>query len=345
MPRLLLFVFLSFLVFAPAADATDRFFPLHTGNFWQYRSTDGQHQFRIEASLPLIDSGRVFHSVRGYVDGTRQQFIREVEGTGLFLANLETNTEKLLTSFSASATPSFPADLRPCGTVLGTVQPQREWLMLPSGYWRNTLRVTYQAANCGEPTVVSEVYVPEIGMVQRTVRVGETTREFNLVYARVNNQLVFSGAFSLTSLIAHPPAQADSALRFTILAAGGYGREAELRFPSTQRYDLIIRDSNRNKIWQYSDGKSFLPTPSKIQGPADFDVEVPLDALPGKTIAPGRYSVEIWLTTDGPNPTHASSVALDVPDFGQPPAAISAVNRTELRGGVARPLPGRPMSY
>jgi hypothetical protein len=182
-------------------------------------------------------------------------------------------------------------------------------------------------------------------MVQRTVRVGETTREFNLVYARVNNQLVFSGAFSLTSLIAHPPAQADSALRFTILAAGGYGREAELRFPSTQRYDLIIRDSNRNKIWQYSDGKSFLPTPSKIQGPADFDVEVPLDALPGKTIAPGRYSVEIWLTTDGPNPTHASSVALDVPDFGQPPAAVSAVNRTELRGGIARPLPGRPMSY
>jgi hypothetical protein len=53
----------------------------------------------------------------------------------------------------------------------------------------------------------------------------------------------------------------------------------------------------------------------------------------------------VWLTTDGPNPTHASAVALDVGDFGQPPAAISAVNRTELRGGIARPLPGRPMSY
>lgn len=345
MPRLLLFLFLFFLANPPQAGATDRFFPLHTGDFWQYRSTDGQHQFRIEASLPFIDSGRVYYSVRGYVDGTRQQFIREVEGTGLFVGDFETNTEKLLTSFNPVATPTFPADLRPCGTVLGTVHPQRDALMLPSGFWRDTLRITYQTANCGEPTVLSEVYAPGIGLVQRTLRVGESTREFNLIYARVNNQLVFSGAFSLTSLISHPPTQGDTVLRFTILSSGGYGREAAHSFDTNQRYDMVIRDGNRNKIWQYSDGRSFLPGPFKINGPADFDIEVPLESLPGKTIAPGLYTVEVWLTTDAPNPTHSASLSLVVPDFGQPPATISAVNRTEIRGGIARPLPGRPMSY
>jgi hypothetical protein len=345
MPLLRLFLLFCCMANFFVLGAAERFFPLHAGDFWQYRSTNGQHQFRIESTLPIIDGGRVYHGIRGYVEGNRARQIREVEGVGLFVADFETSTETLLTSFNASATPTFPADFRPCGTVLGTVQPQRESLMLPSGYWQDTLRITYQSANCGEPSVVSEIYVPGIGMVQRTLRVGDEIREYNLVYARVSNQLVFAGWFSLTSLIWHPPAQNDRVLRFTILSAGGYGREARLLFDTAQRFDLVIRDANRNKIWQYSDGKTFLPGNWRIDGPAAFDVEVPLDALPGKTLPPGLYTVEAWLTTTGGNPTHATSQTLVVPDFGQPPASISAINRTESRGGVARPLPGRPMSY
>lgn len=120
---------------------------------------------------------------------------------------------------------------------------------------------------------------------------------------------------------------------------------ATIHYGTTQRYDLVIRDQSGKKIWQYSDGKAFLQIIGKANT-ASFDIPVPLDQLPGKSIAPGLYTLDAWLTTAGVNPRFAASITVLVGDFGQPPLALSgAVNRSVMRGRGGLPIPGRSQRY
>ncbi|MCW5964725.1 MAG: hypothetical protein KIT83_11855, partial [Bryobacterales bacterium] len=91
--------------------------------------------------------------------------------------------------------------------------------------------------------------------------------------------------------------------------------------------------------------KAFL----QIVGQADsasFDIAVPLEQLPGKSIAPGTYTVDAWLATAGDTPRFAASIGVLVQDFGQPPLALSgAVHRHAGRTRGALPIPGRSLRY
>lgn len=94
---------------------------------------------------------------------------------------------------------------------------------------------------------------------ESTFAVGNTTRQFDLVSARVNYQVIFTGSFALTSLMFFPPGKGDSVLQMRLLSACGYDNEVPLRLESTQRFDVVLRDANRSNIWEYSDGKMISP--------------------------------------------------------------------------------------
>ena len=271
--------------------------------------------------------------------------LREEPGKGIYLFDPETDSERLVTSFDPAGQPVFPAEHRPCGTVTGTVLLQREAKVTPSGYWPDILRINYQTANCGEVAVESELYVAGVGMVQRTARVGDEVRVFDLVSARVGGILVMSNETSITRLTVFPQRQGDTSLRMLLQVVGTFGAEGPIQFPTTQRFDLVLRDMQGGKIWQYSDGKHFVDTPSMVTGGIDVPIEVPLSALPGGSIAPGRYIVDAWLVTNHSKPTFAASGQTSIADFGQPPVGATAVFRSKMRPGIPRPLPGRPLRH
>lgn len=343
--RLLLCLFLLCAMWPFRLDAAERFFPLNAGNFWLYETSDGQHSFRIEVAIPIQFDGKFYFSVRDYLVPGERHFLHESPGVALFSLNTSNDTTKLLTSFDASGQPNFVADDRPCGSVMGTVNQTRQVAVVPTGYWEDLLRITYQVANCGTPSIESELYAPGIGLLQRTYRVGDTTRHYNLVNARVGGVVIFAQSAGITSLSVYKPQQGDTKLRMSLRTLGEYGDSLQVSFPTTQRYDAVIRDTQGRKLWQFSDGKTFLPEPATISLPVSYEINVPLEELLQKSIAPGNYTFEAWLT---PGPAHAPMGAVatvNIEDFGQPPVNASAINRTELRRRGAMPLPGRPMAY
>lgn len=338
-----LFLVFALLVTLSSLPAAEAFFPMQPGNFWEYSTPDGKHSFRVRGFAPVATGSHVYYFVNGFAG--QQLTMREEIGVGLKLYDSETQSETLFTSFSLDRDQQFAAPDRGCGITTGRVQSQRVAGTLPTGYYARMLQITYDTPACGEPVVESEFFVANIGMVRRIVRVGEETRQYDLVSARVGGQVILSNTFTnLTALTWIAPQPGDTLLRFRLETMPTLGGVTTMYFGTSQRYDLVIRDHTGKKIWQFSDGKAFL----QVAGQTDFasyEIEVPLDQLPGKSIAPGMYTVDSWLTTFGDHPRFAASVGIVVPDFGQPPAAVAGAVFRSISRGSGMPVPGRSLRY
>lgn len=87
-----------------------------------------------------------------------------------------------------------------------------------------------------------------------------------------------------------------------------------LEFPTSQRYDLEIRNEAGEVVYRWSDGKAFLDVVnSEDFGPGErnYTVLVPLSGKDGSPMQPGRYTVEAWLST-GRLRTFVASVAFEM---------------------------------
>ncbi len=343
MSRLILITALLF-VLASTIAASEPFFPMHPGDFWEYETADGQHGFTIHGFTPLSANGRIYFFVNGFAP--QQLMIREEIGEGLRAYDGETSTESPYLPFRLDTGSQFNAPDRGCGIVTGRVEQTRVAGSLPVGDFPSMLQLTYDTPACGQPVVQSEFFVANIGMARRVMKVGDEVRQYDLVSARVGGRiLVPKTNTQITALTWSEPRQGDTALRFHLRTISGVAATTTMRFGSTQRYDLVIRDQNGNKVWQYSDGKAFVPVLGQAQA-AKYEIVVPLNQLPGGSIAPGAYTVDAWLTTMGDTPRFAASVGMVIQDFGQPPMALSgSVNRNYFRKRGGLPIPGRSIRY
>lgn len=68
-----------------------------------------------------------------------------------------------------------------------------------------------------------------------------------------------------------------------------------LVFPSSQDFDFSIWDSRGDSVYTWSADKIFLPVVRRIEFSGKRTYNVP---LPVENLAPGRYLVDGWLTTD-----------------------------------------------
>jgi hypothetical protein len=330
-------LFLGLLSSLSILSAAEPFFPMQQGNFWEYRTPDGKHSFRVGGFTPLSTGSHVYFFVNGF--GPQQLVIREELGVGLKLYDQETGADTLFTSLDPDRDPNFLAPDRGCGFVTGRVHADRVAEATPTGYYASMLMVTYDTPACGEPVVASELYVANIGMVRRVVKIGEETRQYDLVAARVGGQVILSNTqTNLTALTWQEPRQGDAVLRFRLETLPGLAARTAMHFATSQRYDLIIRDQSGRKLWQYSDGMAFLQAIGQSDS-ANFEILVPLEDLPGGTIAQGVYQVDAWITTIEANPRFAASMDINVHDFGQPaPIAQASIHRSIARAkGSPRP--------
>lgn len=335
------FLFLALMSFLSALSAAEPFFPMEQGNFWQYRTPDGQHSFRVGGFTPLATGSQVYFFVNGFAH--QQLTIREEIGVGLKLYDNETSADTLFTSFSLDHDQEFLAPDRGCGIVTGRVQADRVAATTPTGYYASMLQITYDTPACAEPVVASEFFVANVGMVRRIVKVGEEVRQYDLVSARVGGQVILAKTLTnLTALAWQEPKPGDTSLRFRLETIPAVGAVTEMHFGTSQRYDLIIRDRNGRKLWQYSDGKAFLQVTGKLAF-ASFDIEVPLDELPGKSIAPGAYTVDAWVTTMEDHPRFAAGMDIDIHDFGQPTVSVTGSIHRSFTRAMGIPMPGRWM--
>jgi hypothetical protein len=283
---------LLFMAMTATAGYASNLFPLSSGNSWIYRDATTGHTFEVRVSLPIVTNDHTYHSLTGF--GPVRLMARINEFGNLVYWDEDLGMELIITSFETGAVGDFEAYGRQCATWGRTLQ-ERRTSSGPAGSW-TVVQVDYQPYRCADAGDLSEQYAENIGMVQRVVNTIAGPRTYDLVYARVGSQVIEAGErgrFNVGVLPGPDSNSWDVTLRVDPTSAAGI----HVRFPTSQEYDLRLRDQQGTILWTWSADKFFLQAEHVRQNIAGWTATV---RVPHPFRTPEEihyYTLEGWLTT------------------------------------------------
>jgi hypothetical protein len=166
--------------------------------------------------------------------------------------------------------------------------------------------------NCADAGSETEQYLENIGMLRRVESSIAGPRTYDLIDARVGS-ISISGtphsSFQLTAAFIGQSLKAT--LRLTVAGRTGL----KLTYASSQDYDLALRDSNGEVLYRWSAARLFLPVIRErlVEGELLHSVEVPIEEISARPLAPGTYTVEAWITSGPSLREFAASTLADLP--------------------------------
>jgi hypothetical protein len=288
----------------PAAD----FFPLETGNEWVYRESGAGAQFQIRVGAPALIGGQVYYTVHGY--GVEPLLVRRGADGALYARDEERDGEVLLTSFRGEQGDWFRAPYRTCEQE-GQAQERPANYQGPAGRFASTLRVRYRTLGCADAGVEEELYAENLGMLTRVVSTFAGPRTAHLIYARVGKFTLIADDGVTFDLALSPVAGPDPKLRATMRLAVRGSTPHQLVFPSSQEYEITLKNADGLVLWRWSDGRVFTPAVRTVElGPGTrlINEDAPLP------VQPGIYTVEAWITAGESRRELAASARFEVAD-------------------------------
>jgi len=292
---------------AGAAAAAADYFPLLEGNQWIYR------QLGIGAGEPITvevirrDSlgGQVYFLVRGFEDGDLW-LRKDAEGT-LLIYDPQVSRERVWAVFGAPEGSTFQTEVAECNELATLVSRNARYEgLLGSFTW--ALQIDYLPGQCADAGLEREVYLPWVGLMERTVTTIAGPRRFELIYARLSGITFISEpnlGFSVTlnqrdfKLRDERWCNGAPTLRARLTLRNHFLPPIALTFPTGQRFDLVIRNAAGDVVYQWSDGRSFTEAIMQVEfghGEENFVVETALVDRDGTALHAGDYQVEAWLT-------------------------------------------------
>ena len=291
------------------AGAAD-FFPLREGNAWTYRSVRTGATFTVEVGAPVVMSERVYYMLRGYGEGPL--LVRLDERRELVQIDEESGSEQTLTSFAPSEGGWWEAPSRGCRQEGQTLE-RRGLHDGAAGPIPDVLQINYRIFGCADVGVESEQYAENIGMVRRITTTIAGPDQYDLVYARVGrmeiNALPYA-SFTVSVLDSKAKDQVGAVLRLrtnSLLALN-------LHFSMGQEFEAVVRDEEGRALWKWSEGQFFTAAvhDKLVWGEWEIPVRIPRAVFAPRGSDAGKYTLQAWLTTSGPNPTFAATVPLTV---------------------------------
>jgi hypothetical protein len=302
---------LTLLLCASALAQQPDYFPLHVGNQWVYRVSGTRESEPLALSITRGSSfnGVPYVLLEGWGQGNF--WLRQDANGNLYSYSPEAQAERLWYSFFAEPGQAYRNELPwCCGT--GRVVSRNARYQGPVGNFQTALEI-------GDPTVfqlglVRELFLPYIGMVHRTLNTGgPSVMVLDLIYARVGGVTVveeqsisFRMSVDRTLYFSDqmPPATPERAvpqLTARLTLRNTQDRPLMLNFPTSQNFDLIIRNDKGEKALQWSDGRVFPQVLQPMQvGPGERNFVIVLRlGVQNRPLPPGRYTAEAWLTTEG----------------------------------------------
>lgn len=253
--------------------------PLETGNTWTYRASATGETRTITVGLPLsMGDGRIFYPVRGYAQ--RPLWMREAQDGSLLYLDEETGEDRILTSFERNGLWA-EAPLRACSQESRVTGERRG----------RALVVEYRSFGCADAGLVEEQYEENIGMTVRTEQTIAGPRVFLLESARVGRMAIEPYGTGRFQVEAHGMGER---LRITLRLSTGNAAPVTLRFPTGQRYEILIRDREGKILWRWSDGRFFTQAAEEaiVSGQLVIEETVALADIFGPVLPPGDYFVE-----------------------------------------------------
>lgn len=306
--KLALGVGMLMLTSVAALSAAD-FLPLAPGNSWTYQDGTTGSTFKVEVgATQLYTNGRVYHRLRGYTPA--QLWVRINEFGNLVYWDDELQAEPMVTAFETGSGGWFEAHARECPEQ-GQAQEKRVTHDGPGGKW-TALEIQYRVFACADAGDISEQFAENIGMIRRVVNTIAGPRTFNLMQARVGTQTVTvgnTGSFS-TTLMPH----ADGATwKITLRVDVPLTIGIKVKFPTSQEFEIRVRDEEGRTVWVYSMDKLFLQAEHEriFLGTWSESVTVPIP--PGVPEIQRAYTVDSWITSAPGEPMFAATTNIIVP--------------------------------
>lgn len=281
-----------------ARQAPSDYFPLAVGNQWVYagRGFAPGGPLTIEVTFADQFAGVTYYQVSGF--GAEPAWVRRNDAGEL--VQYEGGREKLWYAFRALEGASWQPQL-PVPCVAGaTMKGRAAEVRVPAGLFSPSLLIQYSSGSCADAGLLEEAFAPGVGLVRRSEQTIGGPRIFELAYARVGGTLITGPELSFALALDKPVYQADSVLAARLTVRNSGSLPLTLLFNSGQQYDLAIRDEAGQQVYLWSEGKAFTLALGRLElspGERTFLLEARLADRTGRTLPPGRYLVEAWLTT------------------------------------------------
>lgn len=296
----------------PIAQAS--YLPLAVGNTWTYiqegRAAGQPVTIQVRDSREI--NGLTYYDVEGLVAG---RALLRFDGRGRLVEYREDDrSEMLWYDFGAPVGGSWTIDRPDLCFAKATVASRTETVKTPAGVFNNALLVDFgPEANCADAGLDHDLFVPGVGLVERSGITIAGPLTWRLQEARVNGKTVrASGAgFSATTdRLTYVPdffpvigekEDPIPTVRVSLTLENTTGGPLTLTFNSGQRFDVVIRDDAGEIVWTWSADKAFPAVVEQVdfEGLKTWVVEKRLGE-DDRPWAAGVYTVEAQLTNAGP---------------------------------------------
>ncbi len=301
-----------------ALGAQSIWLPLDEGNVWVYRATGagipaGQ-TVRVERTAVFRD--QTYALVTG--SAISPVWIRNSDDGRIMMWDERTSSERVYLDTAAKPGDVSESSVDPCNPTSTVVSREANYTG-PLGEFTNALEIKYGLGGCADAGIDTDLLLPYVGLVSRTVQTIAGPRRYELVYARLGTATTVSApelSFGLSidnhapvanlmppvdPLTAVPVIHAQIRLRNTT------AMPLTLRFATGQQYEMVLWNDQGKVVWRYSDGKAFTQAFQSITLSRGELIWAETIRLTGSqaggtwfnatALPAGRYVLESWLTT------------------------------------------------
>lgn len=284
------------LVAVCAFAQTPEYLPLQAGNQWIYRSSGPGEGLVVEVARTQTVGDRTYYELAGLPEGP--VWLRAT-GNGDYVAyDPETRQERPWLAFSTAEGVRFPAGTHGCNPN-ATIVSKSFRGVYSLGEFGNLARIRYEPGPCADGGLESELWLPWVGLLQRTELTIAGPRTYELVYARINGVLMLTTPSTSFGITSDPPRYTPlgrpESLTVRLTLRHSFGLPLELTFPSGQSFDFVLRNEKGDEVYRWSATRGFPAVVQnlRVQGEKNWQAVLPLAA-----IAPGKYLLEGFLTTN-----------------------------------------------
>ncbi len=270
-----LFSLLSFTVHA------QDLFPLVQGSQWVYRGSFAGESLTIKVGGERQIQGQTYHEVSGYNNETL--LVRQSEKNTYVYWDEKTKRDAVLINFDGAEYASPSSECQQQGKAEGRPVTYEG----PLGKFDNAIAVRFFGGICADAGTTGEVYLPNAGMLRRTVTSFTGERRFDLVYAQIGGVTYLSDAQVSFGISATVLSAEQIAARLTLTNRSG--ANVVLDFPSGQRYDFQVKNARGEVIYTWSATRLF---PAVTGQETVKDELVWTETFSAGTLRPGSYTLE-----------------------------------------------------
>jgi hypothetical protein len=280
-------------VLASSAFAQQEYFPLEVGNQWIYRvggSFDGGTHV-VEVTSTRTVSQREYFVVTGF-PGNPLLLRKTDEGTLVFF-NEEDNQEHTWVAFQAATGEAFRSEIDDCSPV-AVIRSKTARLQSPLGQFDSALEVGYAPGRCADAGLIRESFLPNVGLAQRRESNIAGEQVWDLIYARLGFTVIGEKELSFSGSLDAPSYKPGTTMTVRMTVRSTQEQPLRLNFPSSQDYDVVIRNEAGETVYVWSSTRSFLGESRTVEVAGEKNW-----ALTVRAPAVGRYTATLKLAVQG----------------------------------------------